>query len=171
LRAVELPLSSPCFRTILGSQYEGNDSMVGKGQSRPRAQRSLGRALIVEDDALLALALEEALIEGGARSVESCNSSAAAKVALETFRPDVVVLDVHLADCNDGWAFAEIVTQLGPRSPHIIFSTATPEAIPPEVAALGLVMAKPYRPDELVEAVRRYRRGSGLLTRLRSALA
>jgi CheY-like chemotaxis protein len=128
---------------------------------------SLGRILVVEDDALLCLAMETALLDGGASTVECCATTEAALAALEHGRPDVVVLDVHLADRDDGWAIAELVTQLGPRPPRIVFSTASPDAIPPEIAGLGTVIEKPYSPEDLVSAVREV----GLFGRLRGESA
>ena len=32
---------------------------------------------------------------------------------LEQARPDALILDVHLADRDDGWALAEVVAMLG----------------------------------------------------------
>ena len=138
---------------------------MAKAAPGRKTAASLGRILIVEDDALLCLAMETALLDGGAKAVECCATTEAALAALEQGRPDVVVIDVHLADRDDGWAIAELVTQLGPRAPRIVFSTASPDAIPPEIAGLGTVIEKPYSPDELVAVVRGGRK-VGLFGRL-----
>lgn len=135
------------------------------------AKPSLGRALIVEDDALLAMSLEQALIDGGAENVVACATIAAAMEELDRLRPDVLILDVHLADRDDGWAMAELVTALSPRPPAIIFSTGAPEQIPAPVADMGAVLAKPYDPATLIAALAEHRRKPGLLDRLREALA
>lgn len=37
------------------------------GSAPPRSKHSLGRVLLVEDDAVLAMSLEDALLEGGAK--------------------------------------------------------------------------------------------------------
>lgn len=129
-------------------------------------RRSLGTILIVEDDAILCMAMEQALIEGGAKSVISCASTAAAMVELESQRFEAVVLDVRLSDRDDGWTIAELLTQLGPKPPRIVFSTGTPGAIPPEIASLGQILEKPYAPDDLVAAVRNGPRKVGLIGRL-----
>lgn len=139
---------------------------------RPTAKRkSLGRALIVEDDALLAMSLEDALSEGGAEEVVVCDSVAAAMAELARLKPDILVLDVKLADRDDGWAMAELVTELSPRPPAIIFSTGAPERIPPHVAQLGAVMGKPYDPQALIAVLKEHLRKPGLLQRLREALS
>lgn len=138
---------------------------------RKRPQPSLGRALIVEDDPLLAMNLEDALMAGGAEAVVVCDSIGAAMEELERLKPDILILDVQLADRDDGWAMAELVTTLSPRPPAIIFSTGAPERIPEHVAQLGAVLAKPYDPTALIAALAGLRRKPGLLGRLREALA
>lgn len=142
------------------------------GFSRKRPQRKspangapLGRVLVVEDDAILALALETALLDGGARAVIICASTAAAMSELEKGRPDAIILDVHLTDRDDGWALAELVELLGPKRPHIVFSTGSPQDIPAKIAAMGMVFEKPYDPARLVTALQGKRR-PGLFARL-----
>jgi DNA-binding response OmpR family regulator len=131
---------------------------------------SLGRALIVEDDPLLAMSLEDALREGGAERVVVCDSVAAAMAELDKLKPDILILDVQLADRGDGWAMAELVHELSPRPPAIVFSTGAPERIPAKVAELGAVLAKPYDPQVLIAVLAEHRRKPGLLGRLREAL-
>ena len=127
------------------------------------------RVLIVEDDALLALSIEDALRGAGVADVTVCPTVAQAMTALEAKTPDAIVLDNHLADRKDGWALAELVAFIGPRHPQIVFSTAAPEEIPAEIARLGTVLEKPYDPRLLVDALCANRSG-GLLSRLRGAL-
>ena len=128
--------------------------------------RRLGSVLIVEDNALLALALEDMLRGAGARKVVIASTTEGALHALEQFRPAILVLDVHLADRDDGWAVAELVTQLSPRPPLIVFSTATPSDIPARVAEMGVVLAKPYAEEDLLAALDRGH-SNGLFARLR----
>src|SRR5688572_21123524 len=80
-------------------------------------KRGLGSALVVEDDAILAMSLEQTLLEAGVAEVAIAGSVAEAMAVLETLKPAVLVLDVHLADRDDGWAIAELVIQLSPRPP------------------------------------------------------
>lgn len=143
---------------------------MARAKAANRRRTSLGRALIVEDDVLLAMELEDALTDGGAEQVTVCGSVAAAMAELERMKPDILILDVHLADRDDGWTMAELVIQLSPRPPAIIFSTGTPELIPENIARLGAVMGKPYRPEALIATLREHRRKPGLLARLREAL-
>ena len=113
----------------------------------------LGRVLVVEDDPVLALALEDALLAGGAREVAICPSMENTMTELEKGSVDAIVIDVHLADRDDGWAVAELVDMLGTRRPRIVFSTGAPQEIPEEIAEMGPVFEKPYDPAELVAAL------------------
>ncbi len=136
-----------------------------------RRRRSLGRALVVEDDAILGMALADALHGGGAKSVEVCASIGDAMTKLETMRFDIVILDVHLADRSDGWALAELVKELGPKPPRIVFSTGSPEAIPQAIAEMGIVLEKPYDPEVLLAALHQQAAPVGLFAKLRETLA
>jgi DNA-binding response OmpR family regulator len=144
---------------------------MARAKSARKESQSLGRALIVEDDALLAINLEETLLSAGAEKVLVCDSVASAMAELETLKPDILILDVHLADRDDGWAMAELVTELSPRPPAIVFSTGAPESIPEKVSQLGAVLVKPYDPAQLIALLAELRNKPGLLGRLRHALA
>ena len=143
-------------------------------ESHPTPVPTLARVLLVEDDAVLSLLLEDALLNGGAGEVVICATMQAALTALESGfsgneRPTAMILDVHLADRQDGWALAELATLLGPRPPRIVFSTGSPTEIPQSIAAMGPVFEKPYDADELVKAlIGKTQRG--LLDRLRHPL-
>ena len=137
------------------------------GTGRPRS--SLGRVLVVEDDPIQGMALEDALRDAGASAVVLCPSIACTMAALEEGPADAIVLDVHLADRDDGWALAELVDLLGPRRPRIVFSTGSPEDIPPEIAEMGPVFEKPYDPAQLAAALASGAK-PGLFARLRNAI-
>ncbi len=141
--------------------------MASRGSARG-STASLGRALVVEDDVLVAMDMAAALTDGGAEKVAICASISAALQEMERTPPDLLVLDVHLADRDDGWSLAELAMQLSPVPPLIVFSTATPDSIPAETAALGHVLAKPFPPDALIRLVREHRAPTGLLARFRS---
>lgn len=133
-----------------------------------QSSHKLGRILIVEDDVVLALGMEAILIDAGASQVEVCHTTDAALAALRRTKPDVIVLDVHLADRDDGWALAELVDGIGPKRPRVVFSTGAPERIPPGIAEMGPILEKPYHLADLVRAVGTPRPRS-LLSRFRRA--
>jgi len=143
--------------------------IVRKAMPAKSRAKSLGRVLLVEDDAVLAMSLEDALRQGGASKVDICSSMSATMAALDKANYDALVIDVHLADRDDGWALAEFVSLLGPRPPRIAFSTGSPEAIPAEIAEMGPVFEKPYDPAHLVEELSGGKR-KGFIARLRGAI-
>lgn len=134
---------------------------------RTVAATRLKRVLLVEDDAVLALLLAEALTEHGVEEVVTCQSTEQALEALRKRKPDAIVLDIHLADSDDGWAIAKLVDSVGPKPPKIVFSTGAPADIPAEIAELGQVLAKPYDPRELIALLEAPRKRGGLFARLR----
>ena len=141
-----------------------------RAKSKINAKTSLGRVLVVEDDPIQGMALEDALRDAGASAVVLCPSIACTMAALEEGPADAIVLDVHLADRDDGWALAELVDLLGPRRPRIVFSTGSPEDIPPDIAGMGAVFEKPYDPAMLAEVLADGAR-PGLFARLRNAIS
>jgi CheY-like chemotaxis protein len=120
---------------------------------RPRKRARLGKILVVEDDPIVALALEAALHDVGAAEVVVCASISCTMDVLEQGPVAAIVLDVHLADRSDGWALAELADLLGPKPPYIVFATGAPQDIPPEVAEMGPVFEKPYDPAQLAEVL------------------
>ena len=131
---------------------------MGKATDAPQ------RVLIVEDDALLALSIKDILTESGTPDIATCSSAKEALAELKRNDQDVLILDVHLADSDDGWAIAELVQGLGTKAPRIVFSTASPEDIPNNISRLGTVLEKPYAPDDLIAATRI--KPKGLLPRI-----
>ena len=132
----------------------------------PAKTRKIGPVLVVEDDAALALAVEDALLAAGAREVVLASTTAQALETLRDAQFETVILDVHLADRGDGWAIAELIRALGKGGPKVIFATGSPDEIPKDIADLGPVLAKPYDFDQLVALVGTRERGS-LFSRLR----
>lgn len=153
----------PGKRTAAQARHGDNDR--ARGPVVP-----FGPALVVEDDPIVAMELVDALREGGADPVETCPNTECARIALERLLPAVIVLDSRLDDRDDGWALAELAALMGPHAPQVIFATASPESIPPEIAALGTVLGKPFTPAMLIAALAP-RRHEGLLGRLRGALS
>ena len=125
--------------------------------------------LVVEDDAVLGMVLEQALLDAGVAQVALSSSTEQAMQHLRQERPGAIVIDVHLADRDDGWAIAELVRTLGPNSPRIIFSTGAPQDIPKDIAALGCTLEKPYDAEVLIDVLRQPKR-RGIISRLRGAL-
>ena len=124
--------------------------------------------LVVEDDAILAMAIEDTLRDHGCSNITLCSTTKQALTSLSAGAPEAIILDVHLADTDDGWAIAELVTEVSSRPPRIIFSTGAPEEIPARIAELGIVLAKPYAPADLINALH-HPRGKGFFGRIKRA--
>jgi DNA-binding response OmpR family regulator len=106
------------------------------------------RALIVDDDAALRL-LCRVNLELGGFTVREARSVAAAESALESERPDVVLLDLHLGG-EDALA---LLDQL--RAARLVTGSADPDLYKDRADA---VVSKPFDPQELVEIARRLAR-------------
>ncbi len=115
-------------------------------------RKELKRVLVVEDDPLIALGLEAALLEAGAGEVTTTARASQALLELAGKAPHVLVLDLSLIDSDEGFGIAEIALQLFNPPPHIVFSTGSPDRIPAHLLKLGPVFEKPYDPAELARA-------------------
>lgn len=127
------------------------------------------RILLVEDDQILAMHIAAILEDAGVAEVEHCSSTDEALVALRENTPDIVILDVHLSDSDNGWAIAELVKEMVPNAPRIIFSTGAPEDIPEAIAEMGPILEKPYEGDDLIALLREPRK-HGIIWRLKQAM-
>lgn len=122
--------------------------------------------IIVEDDAVLGLTIEQTLRDNGFADVSICPSASCTLGKLCGGTYDAIVLDVHLADSNEGWEIAEVVNAMGDANTRIVFQTGTPGDIPAHIRELGPVLTKPYDPAELVAALKEKPR-AGLLALLK----
>ena len=112
------------------------------------------RIFVVEDDALSAMMLNDLLDMWGYVVCGIADNAPAAVREIERHNPDMVLMDIRLADNTDGVGAArEIRSRLGIRS---VFLTAhtdrTTLARVREAEPLGL-LAKPYSPGQLKETL------------------
>lgn len=68
--------------------------------------------LIVEDNALIAMALEHILMRQGYATLASVDTGEAAITVADEKRPDLILMDVGLAGQIDGFRAAEEITAL-----------------------------------------------------------
>lgn len=111
-------------------------------------------ALVIEDDAVIALATELVLRSEGFEQIERCPSARQAIALLADVTPHLMIIDAGLSDRADGWSIAELVRETIMPMPQMLFVTGRPNAIPEEVARLGRVLAKPCSEEDLRRAIR-----------------
>jgi two-component system, response regulator PdtaR len=120
----------------------------------------MAHLLIVEDDAITALALQHAVTQMGHQVVARTASAAAAMAAVQAYRPDAVLLDRGLAGAQDGLMVGTDIQALW-ATPVIYLSGYDPVqlalsgydpvqlALPEFPEALYCVLAKPLDWDQL----------------------
>lgn len=119
-------------------------------------QRPIGfsgrRVLVVEDDASMATVIAQTLIKAGYR-VERASTSGEVIDRLMDFHPDVLLLDLHLADCS-GAELALIVRQLPGFATTPILYVSGEKDPQSQIAALKCgadgFITKPIRRADLV---------------------
>ncbi|MEA1072053.1 response regulator [Sphingomonas sp. LY160] len=106
-------------------------------------------ALIIEDEALIALAIEDILRKCGFTSFDFAISGDDAVEAAKSNCPDLITADVELNPGN-GIETANLICA-GPTIP-VIFITATPAEVARQMPLHPLII-KPFTDDEVIDAV------------------
>jgi DNA-binding NtrC family response regulator len=107
-------------------------------------------ALVVEDDALQREVVSELLRDHGLEVVE-CRTAEAAELVLTSAGTELraLVTDVNLAGDMSGVELAEYAKRRFPRLNVVMVSGKGPPYVPQDIH----FFLKPYRPNELLEAV------------------
>ncbi|WP_454279681.1 response regulator [Sphingomonas sp. Marseille-Q8236] len=106
--------------------------------------------LVIEDEALVAMLVEDALTLHGHRVIGIADTVAAAMALAEQDRPDLVLCDVKLADGDSGLTAAQLLADRG--IPCIFLSGNCPDR-GGHPLVIGCI-AKPFRAGSLGAAVR-----------------
>ena len=109
------------------------------------------RILIVEDEALVAMLVEDALFDAGAEVIGPVATVAEAMALLDAAAPDAAVLDLNLAG-ETSTPVADVLANRG--VPFVVATGYGAEGLPPGHASVP-VLAKPYDPDELTGTLSR----------------
>jgi DNA-binding response OmpR family regulator len=109
------------------------------------------RILVVEDEALIAMLVEDALLDAGAEVLGPAATVEEALSLFETGGPEAAVLDINLA----GQVSTPVADLLAERGIPFVVATGYGAAGLPDRHRNAPVLAKPYDPRELVETLTR----------------
>jgi CheY-like chemotaxis protein len=113
--------------------------------------RRNARILIVEDEPVLAFILEELLMDAGFEIAGVAGRLETALAIIERGVLDAAILDANLAGVSAGPAASALAAR---GLPFIVVSGYLPEQQPRAFFSAALRLQKPYRPDDLIEALR-----------------
>ncbi len=108
------------------------------------------RILIVEDEALLAMALAASLLEAGHMVIGSAATEAGAIALVDGTTPDLALVDIRLQDGDSGTAVARHLHRRG--IPSLFVSGQIDEARANRDSALGC-LGKPYSPVTVLASI------------------
>jgi len=109
------------------------------------------RVLVVEDETLVAMLVEDTLLDSGAEVLGPVSTVSAALQLIENEVPDVAVLDLNLAG-ETSEPIADALVKL--NVPFVVASGYGQAGVPTRHANVP-VLAKPYAPEELTAALAR----------------
>jgi CheY-like chemotaxis protein len=106
--------------------------------------------LVVEDDTLIAMDIEAILQHAGFIVLGPVPSEFGALELIKSNRPDIALLDIHIADGN---AFG-IADRLAAKKIPFAFLTGHSADFLPAAHSTRPLLSKPYKPDGLVQKLR-----------------
>ena len=113
-----------------------------------------GHVLLVDDDVIINLSLHEFLQEAGF-TVEAAYSGTAAYEAIKRDPPWALVTDLDLGLGPDGFQVARYARAACPGLPVVFISGTMAARYPQEGVAESDFIAKPFRGQQIVEALHR----------------
>ena len=109
------------------------------------------RAVVVDDEVLIAEYIAGELEDGGYDIVAICRTPEDALQAVARDAPDLVVLDVSLGRGGNGIEVGRAISAGG--GPALVFCSGTrPEEVEAEFPGCGVLM-KPFTPEDLLRVV------------------
>jgi len=110
------------------------------------------KVLVVEDEALVALTIEDVLAEAGYDVVGIADRPSEALELARRHEPDLALVDVRLADGGDGIALAPLLLAIAPM--RILFATANCGEVRERARFGHGCLSKPFQASWLIDAVR-----------------
>jgi CheY-like chemotaxis protein len=116
----------------------------------------MATVLVVDDEALIAMALEAALEDAGHRVATAANGRQGLERLAEAPRPDVVLLDMMMPVMNGPAMLAAMAADPRLRGiPVIVLSSLPEEAVRARVEGVAAVLRKPYTAEQVLAAIAR----------------
>jgi CheY-like chemotaxis protein len=109
------------------------------------------RVLVVEDEVLVAIELTHLVEDMGHKVVGDAISSAEALELAVERRPDLALVDIHLHDGPTGVDVARRIRE--ECGSMVLFMTANQKRVPDDFAGAAGLIAKPYSPHGVKEAI------------------
>ena len=113
--------------------------------------------LIVEDEALVALTIEDILLEAGFTVCGICDRPSRALALASSTPIDIAIVDVRLADGGDGIGLASALAETG--SMLILFATGNPDEVRERARVGDGCLTKPFEAEWLLTAIAAVRAG------------
>ena len=113
--------------------------------------------LVVDDEALIAMALEAALEDAGYRVATAANGRQGLERLAEAPRPEIVLLDMMMPVMNGPAMLAAMAADPELAGiPVVVLSSLPEEAIRARVGeGVAAILLKPYTADEVLNAIAR----------------
>ena len=117
----------------------------------------MARILVVDDDPDITFAIS-LFLKKEQHEVQAAASRAEGMKALETFKPDLMILDVMMEQPDDGIAMAQELRRMGNTLPIIMLTsvgkvTGMSYGRDDELVPVEAFFEKPVRPEDLLKKV------------------
>ena len=110
--------------------------------------------LVVDDEPLIAMALEAALEDAGYRVATAANGRQGLERLAEAPRPDLVLLDMMMPVMSGPAMLAAMAADPGLDGiPVIVLSSLPEEAVRARAQGVAAVLRKPYTVDQVLGAI------------------
>jgi CheY-like chemotaxis protein len=114
----------------------------------------MSTVLVVDDEPLIAMALEAALEDAGHRVVTAANGRQGLERLAEAPRPDVVLLDMMMPVMGGPAMRAAMTADPGLRGiPVVVLSSLPEEAVRARVDGVAAVLRKPCTAEQVLGAI------------------
>lgn len=108
--------------------------------------------MIVEDDILVSMCIEDALIDAGHRVTSATNADRAVEMLTSDAVFDIVITDVNMPGSMDGLRLAAVIRERWPPI-RLIIASGRHRPSAGEMPSNSIFLPKPFLPDQVVQAV------------------